>query len=548
MRSQTRLVVRGSTYYFRARIPTDLRTHFRGKKEIIESLRLSGVGDKRTAERLVRIKSVELDNHFEQIRRDRAAGPLTTISDDAIAYLAAKAVASRMGADEEIRTVGLSIEGLARHSKRLTEAEEAAAAAVARGQFAGLEPMIDDWLQAHGYELQRDSDDWRRFALAFAKMQARVNEKLRRRNRGEPVDTPPMPSEVQGRKHGATMDDLFEYWKQQRAPRSNTCIEAAAIIRRFKDTELDGKRIGNIAPSKVQRRHTLAFRDAMVSQGKAPGTVKKMLSLLGGMFQVAVEDDSKFGVEFNPVRDVKVRGRVGETKARKPFAVEELNAIFSSPIYSEGHRPRGGGGEAAYWLPLIGLYTGARLNEIGQLHTADVKTENNVTFFHFTDEGEGQKLKKGHKSRKRVPVHPELMRLGFLDYLEKMRRQKRGRLFPDLKPNSHGHITGLFSKWFNRYLDGAIGIADRSKDFHSFRHSFKLHARACGIPEDQHDALTGHANATVARTYGSAEGYPLTPLAKAIKRLRFEGLKVQRGAKLKNARGDRGRPRAGART
>ncbi len=29
-----------------------------------------------------------------------------------------------------------------------------------------------------------------------------------------------------------------------------------------------------------------------------------------------------------------------------------------------------------------------------------------------------------------------------------------------------------------------VGIADPSKDFHSFRHTFKLAARACGIAED----------------------------------------------------------------
>jgi integrase len=95
-----------------------------------------------------------------------------------------------------------------------------------------------------------------------------------------------------------------------------------------------------------------------------------------------------------------------------------------------------------------------------------------------------------------------------------------------LRPDSHGHITGRWSKWFNRYLDGVVGITDATVDFHSFRHTFKLATRAAGIPEDQHDALTGHANASVSRAYGSAEGYPLEPLAKAITKLRYRGLDV----------------------
>lgn len=86
-------------------------------------------------------------------------------------------------------------------------------------------------------------------------------------------------------------------------------------------------------------------------------------------------------------------------------------------------------------------------------------------------------------------------------------------------------VTAAWSKWWNRYLDGVVGIKDPSKDFHSFRHLFKLAARECGIPEDQHDALIGHANASVSRAYGGSEGYPLGPLAKSIRNLRYTGLK-----------------------
>jgi integrase len=196
-------------------------------------------------------------------------------------------------------------------------------------------------------------------------------------------------------------------------------------------------------------------------------------------------------------------------------------------VFTKGERPEGGAGEAAYWLPLLGLFTGARLNEIGQLGTADVKKQDGVTFIHFTDQGEGQRLKTGGKSRKRVPVHETLIKLGFLRYVDSMRKAKEERLFPDLRADSHGHLTGNWSKWFNRYLDKAVGITDAGKDFHSFRHTFKHHARACGIPEDQHDALTGHANVSVSRAYGGAEGYPLGQLAKAMKKLGFAGLRIK---------------------
>jgi integrase len=511
VRSQTRLARRGAVYYFRAKIPVDLKFHFGSKREIIESLRTS---NRKEAEELVRVRSVELDQQFSEIRRRRDTAPRVTITEAEIKRIVAKAIATRMKADEEGRVLGLPDEDFARHLAWLEDLEKRSGEAVARGSIAPLEALTDDWLVNHGYALPKDSQGYRKFAYEFAKGHARVNQQLRARNRGEPIETPPMPPEEEQAGQG-DLAALCEYWKEQKKPRPKTIIEADSVLRRFR------KANGDIAPSKVTRRHVIAFRAALVEEGKAPGTVKKLLGLLSGMFQVSVEDE-RFGIETNPVRDVKVRGRVGEEKDRRPFSVGELRKLFSLPVFTEGERPTAGAGEAAYWLPLLGLFTGARLNEIGQLRVADVKKEEGVTFLHFTNEGDGQQLKTGSKSRKRVPVHAELVRLGFLRYVDQMRKQGNDRLFPELKADSHGHVTGRWSRWFNRYLDRVI--EDPSKDFHALRHTFKLATRACGIPEDQHDALTGHANASVSRAYGSAEGYPIGQLAKAMKKLRYAGL------------------------
>jgi hypothetical protein len=172
VRSQPRLARRGAIYYFRAKIPVDLTFDFGRKREILESLRTA---NRREAEELVRIKSVELDQRFAELRQKRNAAPRTTITEAEIARLIGKATATRMRADEEGRLLGMTDEDYARH--------------------ADLEPFIDDWLAGHGYELAKDGEDYRRFAYQFAKVQARVNQNLRARDRGEPVDTPAMPAE-----------------------------------------------------------------------------------------------------------------------------------------------------------------------------------------------------------------------------------------------------------------------------------------------------------------------------------------------------------------
>ena len=122
MRSQTRLLRRKTTkfYYFRARVPADPRLHYNNRREIVESLKTT---DKREAERLVRIKSVEPDNHFEELRRREAAATRTKISNAEIARIVAKATATRMKADEEGRILGLTEKDFQRHLKWLEEAE-----------------------------------------------------------------------------------------------------------------------------------------------------------------------------------------------------------------------------------------------------------------------------------------------------------------------------------------------------------------------------------------------------------------------------------------
>ncbi len=120
-----------------------------------------------------------------------------------------------------------------------------------------------------------------------------------------------------------------------------------------------------------------------------------------------------------------------EPTERLPFSVEELNLIFSLPIYCAGERLLACGGEAAFWLPLIGLFAGARLEEIGQLLVTDIRWEEGTDYFDITDideeaerlgRGNAEKKAKTAASRRRIPVHPVLVELGFLDYAVRRKR------------------------------------------------------------------------------------------------------------------------------
>jgi integrase len=240
------------------------------------------------------------------------------------------------------------------------------------------------------------------------------------------------------------------------------------------------------------------------------------------VLQLAVDNDK---LPLNPARGVRLPKLKVEKKARVPFDKEDLRKIFKASVFTAGERPEAGAGEAAYWLPLIALFTGARMSEIGQLRMADVKCESRIHYFDITDDGEESGIKT-ESSRRRVPIHPELVRLGLLKYVADLQKRGEERLFPEIKADRMGVLTGNWSKWWGRYMRKKIGITDERKVFHSFRHTFKDACRAAGIGQEIHDALTGHADGeNEGRNYGAGQ-HPLRPLAEAIKKVRYPGLKL----------------------
>ncbi|HEV8441417.1 MAG TPA: site-specific integrase [Methylomirabilota bacterium] len=219
------------------------------------------------------------------------------------------------------------------------------------------------------------------------------------------------------------------------------------------------------------------------------------------------------------------RGDTAAVQRRLPYDGSDLTAIFGSEKF-------GSLTGVKRWLPLIALYSGCRVEEGGGLRVKDVRHEDGsasgssrsacvpgVHYFDFVPTTE--RGLKTASSRRRVPVHPDLLRLGLLDYVRTVPQDDR--LFPELKPGPHGKLTGAFSKWWARFTDD-VGVSDPLKAFHSFRHTFKDAVRRAGISEEVHDALTGHSNGSVGRSYGL--GVPLKVLAEAMAKVSYPGLNL----------------------
>lgn len=201
----------------------------------------------------------------------------------------------------------------------------------------------------------------------------------------------------------------------------------------------------------------------------------------------------------------------GESKQRA-FTPSELKRLF------EGEEMLGFAADKnlahRFWLPHIGLFTGARVNEICQLNPqTDILQEpdSGIWYFWITKETEADagivKSVKTGDSRK-VPIHSKLIELGFCDYLKSVKAKGAKRLFPAWEPRKE-RASGEAEKWFRQFLRDTKLRDDTPKakivGMHAFRHTL-LTQGALQKPALNLTSITGHAQNSVG-AMGAAKGY-----------------------------------------
>ena len=177
---------------------------------------------------------------------------------------------------------------------------------------------------------------------------------------------------------------------------------------------------------------------------------------------------------YNPVTGLIDKPKVEDlTEQRPPFEIKELKQIFTD-IAKMPEQPRFQEKlySMRYWIPLIGLYQGMRLNEICQLHLDDVCVVDGVPCLQIKPSKERNQKVKNSSSIRTIPIHSVLLKLGFLDYVVtrwENKRRKNDQLFEELT----GTISGYQRKMqqFNKRIHEVLKLSAR-KSFHSFRHNF----------------------------------------------------------------------------
>jgi len=289
-------------------------------------------------------------------------------------------------------------------------------------------------------------------------------------------------------------------------------------------------------PSNANKRFgDVSLTDAIAlaeEKGLAPmaaTTANAYLATFNRLMEFAVQEQ---WIKDNPAKKLRIQGKRSYTKnGRDPFTVDQLNRIFRTPLYTgcrddwQGYaipgpaKPRRG----RFWVPLLCLFHGMRLNEACQLTCDDIVTMDGVDVILIRGTDDETKRVKTEAGQRFVPVHPEVAQIGFLAFVQNQRANgSTSRLFPELGgSNATGYLSDPFSKWFARFL-GKIGIHDSRKTFDSFRHTYRDALREADISIERVRALGGWSTGNTEDRYGS--GLRPSSLAAAIRQLQYAQL------------------------
>ena len=513
---------------YQYRIPKDLLKYY-PKALMSENL---GTKDKALAAQMIYARKAELEREYARLRAQsaQALAPRLTITEQDATNIAKAMLASSVQADEELRhegqidlvapppELGPSVRKLDKEAVRL---------AGARGDYSAFTDVVNEWLMGHGYDLEPGSPDFRKVSREFAKATQRKLEIQRRRDDGEFVESPAPPSlEESDTPSTQTSSGSTPILGQVVKHFLDNYYRAAPMFKKHQAAlGLLLESVGNVPVSQIRQLQIDAYFDMLCRlpprwadevrrKGVSVQELAKLehevtlspktfeYSYMASVRPFLAEAKRLFGDSGFPqnltVEGIKYKGtqKAGARKQRA-FRKDELKRLFEGPEYEAfAEDPKTA---SEYWLPLIGLYTGARVNEICQLNPqCDIRHEDGIWFLDFTEESEAdERVTKSVKtagSKRKVPVHPQLLGLGFLSYVETVSKQGATILFAKWVP-TRGRASPAAEEWFREFLR-ETGLRDETHGqcilgMHAFRHTLLNYAFNNHVPNVE--VITGHA-------------------------------------------------------
>lgn len=560
----------GEQWRYKKRIPGDVLPHFSGSKFLTFTTKTA---DQKTARAECVRWLADNEARFQMLRQMPGGGSVAArsglsllevgavLAEELARFKAEKLAADELAAERGLMGAGvmspefrLSLVGVDPDSARLAvqgfPEERAPFEALALRRLAGV-----------GVRLEPSSEAARSAAVGFARACLEVAEVVKLRAAGGLDSTPnplPRPSLAAAAVVAAVdgsplLSEVLAAFLARHDPKQPIMKKYGAVLPMFAEV------VGDMPVSQLRQKAVNDFFDMI--QGLPPRwsdkrrqtgkTVQELAAMewpecmaektFADTYRMAVQAFFKFarltyGDQGWPDRltteGIKYRGDEEEGKNRqRPMLIKELQRLFNGPEAATFAADTSQA--SAFWLPLLGLYTGARINELCQLNPqCDIRDDDpqapGVWFLDITEDGEAaegvDKSVKNEISQRRVPVHSALLALGFVDYVKGLKAGGVALLFPLWAP-SKGRAAGGAEKWFRGHLE-ALGLRDETRGarlvgFHAFRSTFM--ARAEEVDEPRADAISGHSRegeSKVKRNYRRAT--PLPVKVEILERITFD--------------------------
>lgn len=504
--------LRGTIYWFRRRAPAPFQP---GNPVVLDGV-VVDVGkngyvrfslktsDRRKARQLALKYAHQLDEaaaRLAQMTNARYKGSTqsTSLSPEEIQHAADTMYAQLLAADEtvNVESVAALMDGSEdpqdirepdRHHWSVADLPPVTAA----GQvelLRQLAPVIGFFvLQATGKLVEGLTPDLLPFADAFRRYIAA----LERRKASELVPTPELPSREQAL---WSWEDALNYYYKQRG----TLAKKSKDNYRTAWNSLAAHAKGS--PAKLKDAQVVTWKDDLLARLEAR-TVKTRLTFVKAIWMESRVNGKIPKATPNPFEGLRVKVPENVDTARVQFELEELETIFASPpVQTESSISV----QAGYWLPLLALYHGARLEELTGLEVRDVIGSGQEMLLHIRENETRPRLKNRKWSRRRIPVHPKLIELGFDKYVNAARKAGIKILFPSFGTGA------TFGEGYVAHVRALISVdVERLVGMHCFRHNWQTAERNGRLHPSAANYITGRKiDAGSAALYGSEAGIPI---------------------------------------
>ncbi len=254
-------------------------------------------------------------------------------------------------------------------------------------------------------------------------------------------------------------------------------------------------------------------------------TINKHLSALNQL----LEHLRNSGVKIDPdLAPNKLRFKVPDRQRgkRESFTEENLDALFTLPCFTgcKGWRrlePFEAGPRlyhrALYFVPILGNYHGPRRDEVCGLQVDDVVSDCAIPHI-IIRENDVRGVKNAYSERK-VPLHPEALRLGFLDYVAEIKALGYSLVFPDLYSPTSGSPLG--DRFYDEFIAGLkIAVPEEGRRkvvFHSLRITVGADLKDADVTSEVRADILGHAQKSVTEEVYARDAKLAKKLAELMK-------------------------------